>query len=86
MNAAKFLAVRANQARAAGEFDADFFGPVPSPCISVCRIAEDGDYCTGCFRTVDDVRDWSRADSARRRAIWAEALRRAGVEPPKELT
>ncbi|HQQ71573.1 MAG TPA: DUF1289 domain-containing protein [Alicycliphilus sp.] len=85
MNAAKFLAARARQVSAAGEFDVDFSGTVPSPCMSLCRIAEDGDYCIGCFRTLDDVRDWSSAHNARRRAIWAAALRRAGAELPKEL-
>ncbi|MBS0508271.1 MAG: DUF1289 domain-containing protein [Proteobacteria bacterium] len=85
MSTTKFLAARARQASAAGEFDADFSGPVPSPCMSVCRIAEDGDYCIGCFRTLDDVRDWSKADNARRRAIWAAALHRAGADLPKEL-
>ena len=85
MNTAKVLATRAYQISVAGEFDLGFSGPVPSPCMSVCRIAEDGDYCVGCFRTLDDVRAWSQADNARRRAIWAQALRRAGVEPPKEL-
>lgn len=31
-------------------------GKVESPCIKVCQI-KDG-YCTGCFRTIDEIRDW----------------------------
>ena len=31
-------------------------GNVPSPCVKVCRII-DG-YCTGCKRTIDEIRDW----------------------------
>jgi len=32
-------------------------GTIPSPCIKVCRIADDG-FCVGCKRTLDEVRDW----------------------------
>jgi len=32
-------------------------GTIPSPCVQVCRIANDG-YCTGCKRTIDEIRDW----------------------------
>jgi predicted Fe-S protein YdhL (DUF1289 family) len=32
-------------------------GTVPSPCIKVCRIDDDG-FCVGCKRTVDEIRDW----------------------------
>ena len=41
--------------------------------------------CEGCFRTLDEIRTWSQADGARRRAIWAQALHRAGVALPPEL-
>ncbi|MEJ2177994.1 MAG: DUF1289 domain-containing protein [Gammaproteobacteria bacterium] len=30
---------------------------VPSPCLSVCRF--DGEpYCVGCYRNVDEIREW----------------------------
>lgn len=30
---------------------------VPSPCQSICRF--DGNpYCVGCFRDVDEIREW----------------------------
>ncbi|WP_053148556.1 DUF1289 domain-containing protein [Pseudomonas sp. Pf153] len=51
-------------------------GPaVPSPCTSVCKLNEQK-ICLGCFRHVDDIREWRSADDERRRAICAEALRR----------
>ena len=31
---------------------------VRSPCISVCRIDEATSYCAGCYRTIDEIRDW----------------------------
>ena len=30
--------------------------PVPSPCISVCRMTPDRSHCEGCFRTIDEIR------------------------------
>lgn len=30
---------------------------VPSPCLSICRF--DGEpYCVGCYRNVDEIREW----------------------------
>jgi hypothetical protein len=38
-------------------------------------------YCEGCFRTIPEITDWSRADDARKRAILAEvASRRAAAD------
>lgn len=31
---------------------------VPSPCIKVCVLSECGEYCIGCFRTAEEMRDW----------------------------
>ncbi|MGV3680422.1 MAG: DUF1289 domain-containing protein [Acidovorax sp.] len=79
MNPVELLAERARQIGAAGHFDAGSTEPVPSPCISVCRMSADRSHCEGCFRTLDDIRVWSSADSAVRRAIWAQLLQRAGI-------
>ena len=57
----------------------------PSPCVSVCRMTADRSHCEGCFRTIDEIRAWSQADGAARRAIWTAALQRAGVDLPEEL-
>lgn len=48
---------------------------VPSPCTSVCKLDEQK-VCLGCFRHVEDIREWRSADDARRRVICAEALKR----------
>ena len=83
--ATKMIAARALQISTNGQFDADFQGDVPSPCVSVCRMIPDLSHCEGCFRTLDDIRVWSRADAATRRSIWAQALRRAGLPLPPAL-
>jgi len=31
-----------------------------SPCIRVCKIAPDTGFCVGCFRTIDEIRLWSK--------------------------
>jgi hypothetical protein len=33
---------------------------VPSPCIDVCRIDGRMHYCTGCLRTVEEIRRWRK--------------------------
>jgi predicted Fe-S protein YdhL (DUF1289 family) len=32
-------------------------GP-PSPCISVCQIDPMTGWCIGCYRNIDEIRDW----------------------------
>jgi len=48
---------------------------VPSPCISTCRLDEQK-VCIGCFRHVEDIREWRAADDNRRREIVAGAEQR----------
>ena len=31
---------------------------IPSPCIAVCQIDDATDFCIGCFRSIDEIRDW----------------------------
>jgi uncharacterized protein len=49
---------------------------VPSPCTSVCRMDQNGLYCVGCLRTLEEIAGWSAFDDARRRQIWEELSRR----------
>lgn len=54
---------------------------IQSPCTSVCRMNPATGYCEGCFRTIPEITDWSRADDDRKRAILAEvASRRAAAD------
>jgi predicted Fe-S protein YdhL (DUF1289 family) len=43
--------------------------PVPSPCISVCRMDAQG-LCEGCLRTLDEIAAWSTLDDAAKRVVW----------------
>ena len=31
--------------------------PPPSPCVGVCTMDDEG-YCSGCFRTLDEIAQW----------------------------
>ncbi|HRM49158.1 MAG: DUF1289 domain-containing protein [Alicycliphilus sp.] len=85
MKLSTLIAARAQQISVTGQFHSNYTGVIPSPCLSICRMTRDGSHCEGCFRTLDEIRTWSQAGAARRRAIWADLLRRAGVALPEEL-
>ncbi len=42
---------------------------VPSPCTKICTLDEQGRYCIGCFRTLDEIAQWMRLDAATRLAV-----------------
>jgi len=44
--------------------------PVPSPCISVCRMDSKSGLCVGCLRTLDEIAAWSTLDDHARREVW----------------
>jgi uncharacterized protein len=55
--------------------------PVPSPCISVCRMDDRSGWCEGCLRTLDEIAEWSLLDDAAKRAVWKQLPpRRAQLE------
>ena len=44
--------------------------PVPSPCISVCRMEAASGLCSGCQRTLEEIAAWSRYSDEQKRAVW----------------
>jgi predicted Fe-S protein YdhL (DUF1289 family) len=50
--------------------------PVASPCVSICALDED-DFCTGCQRSIDEIRRWSRMDNLERRQVLLRCHERA---------
>jgi uncharacterized protein len=51
-------------------------GPMPSPCISICRMNPGTGLCDGCLRTIDEILLWSTASEELKRSIWNEIKRR----------
>lgn len=50
---------------------------VTSPCVNICRMDADNTLCLGCFRTLDEIAQWSRvADETKLAILTAVAKRR----------
>ena len=59
--------------------------PVPSPCVSLCKMDADRRYCMGCMRTIPEIIAWSKSDDDYKRAVWAELpLRRETVDADED--
>ncbi len=43
-----------------------------TPCIGVCRLDEQGLYCVGCLRTVDEIARWYGLSDEEKRHIYAQ--------------
>jgi predicted Fe-S protein YdhL (DUF1289 family) len=57
-------------------------GPVPSPCINVCRMDATTGVCTGCLRTIDEIVAWSRMPDPAKRAVWVLIEARRAQQRP----
>lgn len=57
----------------------DPVAPVPSPCISVCRMDDRNGLCGGCYRSIDEIIAWSRLSDGAKRAVWRSIVLRAGA-------
>jgi hypothetical protein len=63
----------------------DFDRPTPSPCVRNCCLDDDLT-CLGCFRSLDEIKEWGIADDHRRRIILRNAeQRREAARMPREV-
>ena len=76
--ATELIAAHAQLVRANSQNEA---WAVPSPCISVCKMDDARLYCLGCLRTIDEIRQWSQADDAAKRAMWLQIEQRLTLKP-----
>jgi predicted Fe-S protein YdhL (DUF1289 family) len=53
----------------------DIEGPAQSPCVRNCCLDDDLT-CLGCFRSLDEIKEWGVAGQDRRRIILQNAERR----------
>lgn len=51
---------------------------IQSPCIRNCCLDDDST-CVGCFRSLDEIKEWGMVDSHRRRIILQNASRRREI-------
>jgi predicted Fe-S protein YdhL (DUF1289 family) len=50
---------------------------VESPCNSVCVVHPEARICVGCYRSIDEITQWSRLAAEERRRIMEELPGRA---------
>jgi len=48
---------------------------IKSPCVRNCCL-DDSDVCLGCFRSLQEIKDWGVVEDERRRMIVQNAARR----------
>lgn len=55
---------------------------VPSPCVGVCKIDQAKGWCSGCYRSLDEIAGWSRLPDHDKRRLWVlvEARQAACLE------
>ena len=56
--------------------------PIASPCVRVCRISPETQYCEGCGRKLSEIAGWARMAEAERAAIMAELPHRLAEAAP----
>ncbi|MCG6144255.1 DUF1289 domain-containing protein [Leptospira bandrabouensis] len=53
-----------------------------SPCTKVCMMDPDSGLCAGCYRTIEEIGNWSRMTEEERNEVWNELpQRKAGNSP-----
>ena len=72
-------ALAARTTRGGNRDDLMRIAPVPSPCISVCRMDPASGLCAGCLRTLDEIAAWGSLGDDARRAIWSAIDRRRAL-------
>ena len=51
---------------------------IDSPCVKICVIHPRAGICAGCYRTLDEIADWSAMSPDARARLMAELPTRAG--------
>lgn len=54
---------------------------VPSPCIGVCKMVPATGWCSGCFRSIDEITRWSRLADDDKLALWQHIEARQATAP-----
>jgi predicted Fe-S protein YdhL (DUF1289 family) len=61
----------------------DHLSFIPSPCIGVCTM--EGDYCAGCYRTLQEISDWPGMTQDKKRSLMSILSERAKADQQGEL-
>ena len=52
---------------------------VESPCVQICVIHPRERICTGCYRTIDEITQWSKLTPEQRRELMQDLPDRAAL-------
>jgi len=47
-----------------------------TPCVRICKLNEEGTFCIGCGRTLNDLKRWARLSNEERQKRTQEAAAR----------
>ncbi|OIQ43015.1 MAG: DUF1289 domain-containing protein [Roseobacter sp. MedPE-SWde] len=50
---------------------------IQSPCINICVVHPEARICTGCYRSIDEITQWSKLSNAERLEVMQELPSRA---------
>jgi len=53
---------------------------IASPCISVCQIDDATDCCIGCYRRIDEIRDWPIMSAAEKTEVLSRIAARKAAK------
>lgn len=42
---------------------------IPSPCVSDCGIDKNSGFCKGCFRTLEEIREWKDMNDNNKKSL-----------------
>lgn len=45
---------------------------IQSPCVQICMIHPEARICTGCFRSIEEITNWSKMTSEARADVMAK--------------
>jgi predicted Fe-S protein YdhL (DUF1289 family) len=52
---------------------------VDSPCVQLCVMHPTAELCMGCFRTVDEIANWSGMDPDKRKSLMVDLPNRKNL-------
>ncbi len=55
---------------------------IESPCVQICVVDPKSRLCLGCFRSIDEIKDWSTMSAEGRRLIMNELPNRKDKVKP----
>lgn len=56
---------------------------IPSPCVAICVIDADSGFCTGCYRTIEEIGGWMLMTRDEKETTLARIAERRSTAAPR---